>query len=102
MLYSRYNNKGGCFKMKETYNGWSNRETWLVNLYFGDAFEEYIREEIEENENKWDAYNIGKAYEEFVLSSIEEELENLSPFLSDFIDLSKIEWYELGENVLIG
>ena len=88
--------------MKETYNGWSNRETWLVNLYFGDAFEEYIREEIEENENKWDAYNIGKAYEEFVLSSIEEELENLSPFLSDFIDLSKIEWYELGENVLIG
>ena len=84
-----------------SYNGWKNRETWLVNLYFGDAFEEYIREEIEENENKWDAYNIGKAYEEFVLSSIEEELENLSTFLSDFIDLSKIEWYELGENVLL-
>lgn len=87
--------------MKETYNGWSNRETWLVNLYFGDAFEEYIREEIEENENKWDAYNIGEAYKDFVLSFIEEELENLSPFLSDFIDLSKIEWYELGENVLL-
>ena len=40
-------------------NGWSNRETWLVNLWFGDSFAamqddgetitaEYIRETVEQ------------------------------------------------------
>ena len=41
------------------YNGWKNKETWLVNLWFGDYFtdlqeegqnitEDYIREMVEE------------------------------------------------------
>lgn len=30
----------------EKYNGWSNRETWLINLWLG----EYLQQAIEDNE----------------------------------------------------
>ncbi len=41
-----------------SYNGWKNRETWLVNIWFGDMFQmeledgieitaDYIRETVE-------------------------------------------------------
>ena len=30
--------------MSDSYNGWTNRETWLVGLWFGDDLEEYINE----------------------------------------------------------
>lgn len=56
------------------YNGWSNRETWLVNLHYGietKAELEYIRETLEEQE------------------------KSLPPFFRDFVDLSLINWAEL-------
>lgn len=29
------------------YNGWKNKETWLVNLWLGDCFQEYIEAGID-------------------------------------------------------
>ena len=29
-----------------TYNGWTNRETWLVNLWLGDSLAEYVRDTL--------------------------------------------------------
>ena len=57
-----------------SYNGWSNRETWLVNLHFNP-------ETIEDLE--------------LIKIEIEEEYENLSLFIKDFLDLDKIDWEEL-------
>ena len=36
--------------MRNTYNGWTNRETWLVNLWYGDsdADVDYIKELLED------------------------------------------------------
>jgi len=31
-------------KKKQEYNGWTNFETWLVNLHYGDAIYEYFEE----------------------------------------------------------
>ena len=93
------------------YNGWTNRETWLVNLYFGEAFYDYIKERLEEegaleqfNTNDQEAISkiavVYKDYvEDYVESYLEEELEKLSSFLLDYIDLGLIDWYDLAENV---
>lgn len=60
-----------------SYNGWSNRETWLVNLHF-------------ELNTKEDLIMAKDAIEEWL-----EEIGELSRFMQDYIDTSKINWYEL-------
>ena len=30
--------------MTNTYNGWKNRQTWLVNVHFGDYFQGFLDE----------------------------------------------------------
>ena len=30
-----------------SFNGWKNKETWLVNLWLGDCFQEYIEADID-------------------------------------------------------
>jgi len=62
-----------------TYNGWTNRATWLVNLHFNPETKEDL--------------DTAKSY-------IEEAEENLEDaFLKDFIDLSEINWEELEETL---
>ena len=58
-------------------NGWSNRETWLVNLWFNPG---------------------SKADLEYVREHLEEELDKIeSGVLKDMIDLGAINWRELEE-----
>lgn len=90
----------------EKYNGWTNRETWLVNLYFGEGFYDYIKEQLKEealeqfnNEEHEAISEIAGIYRDYVESYLEEELEKLSSFLSDYIDLGLIDWYDLAESV---
>lgn len=91
--------------MKNTYNGWANRETWLVNLYFGDSFNSYIDEDVNEGHIDMEAPKqdiidtIAERYDEYVSEYINEEIEGLSSFLKDFIDLSLIDWYDLAESI---
>jgi len=56
------------------YNGWSNRETWLVNLWFNP-------------ESKDDVQS--------ARATMEEDYESLSGIFRDMIDLSAIDWDEL-------
>ena len=104
-----------------TYNGWSNRETWLVNLYFGDSFADMIRSEIADGgyaddvaalkEGFYDEADkkqyvgqmiddIAKRYEDDAYEYIQPELDKLSGFLSDLIDLESINWFELARDVV--
>ena len=60
-------------------NGWTNRETWLVNLHFNPETKEdldRIKDELEE---------------------LEESIENM--FLKDYVDFSKIDWYDLEKSM---
>ena len=57
-----------------TYNGWTNRETWLVNLWFNPESSE----------------DVSAARE-----TIENAVENLPNFLKDFVDTESINWAEL-------
>lgn len=58
----------------KTYNGWTNRETWLVNLWF-------------EPQNASDL--------ESIKYQIEEDVESLPAYLKDFINTDIIDWDEL-------
>ena len=56
------------------YNGWTNRETWLVNVWFNP-------------ETKGDV--------QFARECLEEEHDRLEGCLKDMCDLSNINWQEL-------
>lgn len=57
-----------------TYNGWTNRATWLVNVWFNP-------------ESKDDISSAREA--------IEEASENVPDFLRDFLCTDEINWDEL-------
>lgn len=60
--------------MSESYNGWSNREPWLVNVWFNP-------------ESKQDVA--------FAKEQIEEAYGNLPDFIKDFCYVDSINWDEL-------
>ena len=61
-----------------SHNGWTNRETWLVNVWFSP-------------ETKSDI--------DFARESIEQDINNLPDYLKDFIDVNSIDWVQLYEHV---
>jgi hypothetical protein len=91
-------NKRKKEKIMEKYNGWTSRETWLVNLHFGEMIQEDTKEFIENNQERPSTYVISEMLKDQLEDLFLEEIEGLSMFLQDFIDLSLINWYELAEN----
>ena len=65
------------------YNGWANRETWLVNLHFGDYFQEIANDQ--------------PMMADYMQSYLWDMLESkdFQPFFLDMIDLGLIDWREL-------
>lgn len=69
--------------MKKTYNGWSNRSTWLINIWYEPTYKsdlEWIKDELEAKVDEL-------ANSELVTDKI----------LADMIDLQEIDWDELAE-----
>jgi hypothetical protein len=60
-----------------TYNGWTNRATWLVNVWFNPE----SREDVES-----------------ARYAIEEAEESIPDFMRDFLCISEINWDELMEH----
>ena len=73
-----------------TYNGWKNRETWLVNVYFGDNLAEdcigFSADEIKD-------YVTSFYYD--------DERSPTEGLLGDFIAgcWTDVDWYELAEEL---
>ena len=66
-----------------TYNGWTNRETWVINIWLGDYFQEVS------DEAELDADYI----EEIVWEMFTEA--DIPPMFADMIDLNVVNWQEL-------
>lgn len=60
-----------------SYNGWTNRETWLVNVWFDPQ----SREDLEG-----------------IRAHIEDEVDNLPLWIQDFCSFDRIDWDELLEH----
>lgn len=83
--------------MTNTYNGWTNKETWLVNVWYMDHMPEYFAEA--------DQFEVDASDLEDAVTYIAEECEALSQvkegLLADFIRdaWSEVNWHELAEHL---
>lgn len=79
------------------YNGWTNKETWLVNIWYMDSMPEYFAD--------MDWFHVEPNELEDSIRYIAEESEALSQLpsglLSDFINDSwrEVNWRELCEHL---
>ena len=80
-----------------TYNGWKNKETWLVNVWYMDHMPEYFAD-VEQ-------YHVEPNELQEAVEYIAEESEALSRLpaglLSDFISTcwGEVDWYSLADHL---
>ena len=79
--------------MDNKYNGWTNRATWLVNLWLGDNFQMDAEEGI-----TIDADYIRDCIDDM----LEDEIHAPSGFIQDLIGgaLAEVNYYELAEHYI--
>ncbi len=71
-----------------SYNGWTNRETWLVNIWFGDNF-------------AMDADDGAEITADYIRETVENYVDEIigrgdgSGFVRDMLDLGSIDYDEL-------
>lgn len=91
---------------KETYNGYTNYETWLFNLYYGESFAEELRQLKHENDLFMDVYDVREMLEDYWSDVLEEQAEGWNnqtlgitdDILQMFTD--KVNWHELAKQYL--
>ena len=66
-------------------NGWKNRETWLVNLWFGDTFAM----------DQDDGIEITAEYIESMVTEYVDSIVPASSFIADMMDMRAIDYDEL-------
>ena len=85
--YETLNDLWDAAQPDNSYNGWTNRETWLVNLWFLD----HLYTEIKHLDSDGDrAHYIKEHVEQYM-----DDMEIPNGFISDLIDISQVNWHEL-------
>jgi arabinogalactan endo-1,4-beta-galactosidase len=93
----------------QKYNGWTNYETWLVNLHYDDFFSEQAQEAYEEAV-KDDTFsreeNATIALTDIIKDTVEEftqeGITNANPFVTDLVNsaLSSCNYYEIAKGYI--
>ncbi|MBW2472883.1 MAG: hypothetical protein JRE18_12485 [Deltaproteobacteria bacterium] len=69
-----------------TYNGWRNHATWVIRMWFGDAWES--EEDVDRDR-------------EFILEEFEEQFFKLPSWMQDILWMNiddEVDWEELKES----
>jgi hypothetical protein len=74
--------------MKDKYNGWSNQETWLVNIWLLDGVTEPMT-----------AKDLELMVKEAFKEVLESTTDKMAGFLRDMVNLRRIKWDELAEHI---
>jgi len=77
---------------QETYNGWTNYETWMVGLWFNDGFD---------GEPEWLRSLDADDYRDWVWDYLENLDGTLDGFVADVVTgfLARVNWAELADHV---
>ena len=83
----------------KTYNGWSNYETWRINLEIVDDYVSSLDMCCQQHETYAEPYDFGKALEDYVEEIVIGSNEGLAyDYASAF--LSDVNWYEIATSQL--
>lgn len=79
--------------MSEGYNGWSNYETWLISLWFGDYFIDSLQ-----YAKRWEADDFASAVDSYLEES--GEMGSQTGFVADCVNgiLGRVNWHELADH----
>jgi len=88
------------------YNGWTNYETWLCNMWFNDFDFTDMMDMVDQCEDNWDVLDI---IENYIKEHVEEYVETyLQPndyrsahgFMHDMLNaaISEIDWRDIAEH----
>lgn len=82
----------------EKYNGWTNRETWLFNLHFGEIISEAIQSQAVIDMDDLESY--AQVLIDSSIDELETALESVSGFVADTIDntIGKVDIDEIVES----
>lgn len=84
---------------KQTYNGWANYETWLVNLWLTE--DPHTEELISGWAKEMEEYELARTLEDYVDDMIDAE-DIRSGLIQDFITsaMSEVDWEELAQHYI--
>lgn len=89
-----------CHESHETYNGWTNRETWAVHLYItnDEGLYGYMREEVRaENDAAGAIRDWFEAQAEILADDPKSLSRDLRMMLTDIGSLWRVNWQEVAE-----
>lgn len=84
---------------KQTYNGWANYETWLVNLWLTE--DPYTEELISEWAKEIEDYKLAQTLEDYVDDMADAE-DIRSGLIQDLIKaaMSEVDWEEIAQHYI--
>lgn len=74
------------------YNGWTNYETWRVNLEMFDGYDGA-------SDNDLDTYDLGQSLRDIALETIGEEATGLALDYAEAF-LANVNWYEIAQHMI--
>lgn len=88
--------------MMSEYNGWTNYETWLVNMWYDQTFYGLITEEYGEDVSYDQEYDVAESIKYYLEDMVLEEISSQAGFVLDLINgaLSQINYREIANHVI--
>ena len=81
------------------YNGWTNYETWLVGLWYGDSYNEYFLDQFREGEllQRVNADQL----RDYVIEGFMDDQMPENGLVTDLVNnaMSQVNWRELADHV---
>ena len=85
--------------MTKEYNGYTNRATWLTNLYFRDDIMNGLQDmvDIGDINRDTDEDDLASKVESIISPFLEDMTEDIDGFILDLLDLGEIDYYDLAD-----